>query len=197
MTRQCKPGHKLARPAPRSRRDCLAAEVIYSPNRAQLFWISSSVKRSAGILMFHLSGRKPMVLLVHPGGPYWRNKDRNSWSIPKGEFGDDETAEAAAIRAFEEETDFPEKSASTCRAFRNKASIRLSTKARVRGHVTAPAIPAARIIGSPVSASRYLSTHRQQRAGSCAPGSLLQSEPVGFTQSKPLATRARSRSSLC
>jgi predicted NUDIX family NTP pyrophosphohydrolase len=60
------------------------------------------VKRSAGILMFHLSGRKPMVLLVHPGGPYWRNKDRNSWSIPKGEFGDDETAEAAAIRAFEE-----------------------------------------------------------------------------------------------
>jgi predicted NUDIX family NTP pyrophosphohydrolase len=56
--------------------------------------------------MFHLSSRKPMVLLVHPGGRYWRNKDRNSWSIPKGEFGDDETAEAAAIREFEEETGF-------------------------------------------------------------------------------------------
>jgi predicted NUDIX family NTP pyrophosphohydrolase len=56
--------------------------------------------------MFRHSGRKPMVLLVHPGGPFWRNKDRNSWSIPKGEFGDDETAEAAAVREFEEETGF-------------------------------------------------------------------------------------------
>jgi predicted NUDIX family NTP pyrophosphohydrolase len=64
------------------------------------------VKRSAGILMFRLIGRKPMVLLVHPGGPFWRNKDRHSWSIPKGEFGDDETAEVAAIREFEEETRF-------------------------------------------------------------------------------------------
>jgi predicted NUDIX family NTP pyrophosphohydrolase len=64
------------------------------------------VRRSAGILMFRHSGRKPMVLLVHPGGPFWRNKDRDSWSIPKGEFGDDETAEAAAVREFEEETGF-------------------------------------------------------------------------------------------
>lgn len=47
-----------------------------------------------------------MVLLVHPGGPFWRNKDANSWSIPKGEFGDEETAEAAASREFEEETGF-------------------------------------------------------------------------------------------
>jgi predicted NUDIX family NTP pyrophosphohydrolase len=64
------------------------------------------VKRSAGILMFRLSECRPMVLLVHPGGPFWRNKDQNSWSIPKGEFGDDETAEAAAVREFEEETGF-------------------------------------------------------------------------------------------
>ena len=64
------------------------------------------MRSSAGILMFRPSGRKPMVLLVHPGGPFWRNKDRNSWSIPKGEFGDDETAEAAAVREFEEETGF-------------------------------------------------------------------------------------------
>jgi predicted NUDIX family NTP pyrophosphohydrolase len=42
--------------------------------------------------MYRLSGREPMVLLVHPGGPFWRNKDRNSWSIPKGEYGNDETA---------------------------------------------------------------------------------------------------------
>ena len=64
------------------------------------------MKRSAGILMFRLIGSEPMVLLVHPGGPFWRNKERHSWSIPKGEFGDDETAEAAAQREFEEETGF-------------------------------------------------------------------------------------------
>jgi predicted NUDIX family NTP pyrophosphohydrolase len=51
--------------------------------------------------MYRLSGREPMVLLVHPGGPLWRNKDRNSWSILKGEYGNDETAEAAAVRDFE------------------------------------------------------------------------------------------------
>jgi predicted NUDIX family NTP pyrophosphohydrolase len=48
-----------------------------------------------------------MVLLVHPGGPFWRNKDRNGWSIPKGEPDAGETAEAAALREFEEETGFP------------------------------------------------------------------------------------------
>lgn len=62
------------------------------------------VKHSAGILMFRLIGAEPMVLLVHPGGPFWRNKESHSWSIPKGEFADGETAEAAAIREFEEET---------------------------------------------------------------------------------------------
>lgn len=56
--------------------------------------------------MFRLSGHEPLVLLVHPGGPFWRNKDRHSWSIPKGEFGEEETAESAALREFEEETGF-------------------------------------------------------------------------------------------
>ena len=56
--------------------------------------------------MYRFADHEPMLLLVHPGGPFWRNKDRNSWSIPKGEFGEDETAEAAAIREFEEETGF-------------------------------------------------------------------------------------------
>ncbi|WOJ90558.1 NUDIX domain-containing protein [Methylocapsa polymorpha] len=61
------------------------------------------MKRSAGILMYRLADREPMVLLIHPGGPFWRNKDLNAWSIPKGEYGDDETPEAAAVREFEEE----------------------------------------------------------------------------------------------
>jgi len=45
-------------------------------------------------------------MLVHPGGPFWKNKDEGSWSIPKGEFADDENALDAAKREFEEETGF-------------------------------------------------------------------------------------------
>jgi predicted NUDIX family NTP pyrophosphohydrolase len=44
------------------------------------------------------------VLLVHPGGPFWARKDAGAWSIPKGEFDDDEAPLDAARREFEEET---------------------------------------------------------------------------------------------
>lgn len=59
---------------------------------------------SAGILLFRFRGGALEVFLVHPGGPYWRNKDAGAWSIPKGllEPGDD--ALAAAKREFLEET---------------------------------------------------------------------------------------------
>ena len=42
--------------------------------------------------------------MVHPGGPYWRNKDLGTWSIPKGEFTDEELPLDAAKREFSEET---------------------------------------------------------------------------------------------
>jgi predicted NUDIX family NTP pyrophosphohydrolase len=58
---------------------------------------------SAGILMYKRHGDTLQVLLGHPGGPYWRNRDAGAWMIPKGEMGDDETPEAAARREFEEE----------------------------------------------------------------------------------------------
>ncbi len=45
------------------------------------------------------------VLLAHPGGPFWKNKDAGAWTIPKGEIGDEE-ALAAAKREFFEETGF-------------------------------------------------------------------------------------------
>jgi predicted NUDIX family NTP pyrophosphohydrolase len=61
-------------------------------------------KRSAGILLYRLAGGAPEVLLVHPGGPFWARKDAGSWSIPKGEYGDDEDPRACALREFEEET---------------------------------------------------------------------------------------------
>jgi predicted NUDIX family NTP pyrophosphohydrolase len=46
----------------------------------------------------------PEILLVHPGGPFWRNKDAGAWSIPKGLYEEDEGPLAAARREFEEET---------------------------------------------------------------------------------------------
>lgn len=61
------------------------------------------MKKSAGILAYRRTEGKE-VFLVHPGGPFWKNKDEGSWTIPKGEFGDDEDALEAAIREFEEET---------------------------------------------------------------------------------------------
>jgi predicted NUDIX family NTP pyrophosphohydrolase len=60
--------------------------------------------RSAGILLYRIAGGAPEVLLVHPGGPYWARKDAGAWSIPKGEYGDDEDPKACALREFEEET---------------------------------------------------------------------------------------------
>ncbi len=59
--------------------------------------------RSAGVLAFRRTAGHTEVLLVHPGGPFWRNKDAGAWSIPKGEFGADEAAEAVARREFAEE----------------------------------------------------------------------------------------------
>jgi predicted NUDIX family NTP pyrophosphohydrolase len=46
----------------------------------------------------------PEILLIHPGGPFWRNKDAGAWSIPKGLYEEDENPVAAARREFEEET---------------------------------------------------------------------------------------------
>ncbi len=47
------------------------------------------------------------VLLVHPGGPAWRNRDLGAWSIPKGEYEPEEDPLAAARREFEEELGSP------------------------------------------------------------------------------------------
>jgi predicted NUDIX family NTP pyrophosphohydrolase len=58
---------------------------------------------SAGILMYHLGEAGLVVLLVHPGGPFWRNRDLGAWSIPKGELNDGEDPEEAARREFAEE----------------------------------------------------------------------------------------------
>ncbi len=60
-------------------------------------------KRSAGILLHRSGADGREVLLVHPGGPFWAKRDDGAWSIPKGEYTDDEDPQAAARREFEEE----------------------------------------------------------------------------------------------
>ena len=63
-------------------------------------------KRSAGLLMYRLRERNLEVFLVHPGGPFWAKKDLGAWSIPKGEYAEDENPLEAARREFTEETGF-------------------------------------------------------------------------------------------
>ncbi len=62
-------------------------------------------KTSAGILIFR---RKPnlQLLLAHPGGPYWMNKDEGAWSIPKGEVEKGQELLYAAKRELREELGF-------------------------------------------------------------------------------------------
>ena len=59
--------------------------------------------KSAGILAYRRNRGTTEVLLVHPGGPFWRNKDLGAWSIPKGEYGAHEDPENVARREFMEE----------------------------------------------------------------------------------------------
>jgi predicted NUDIX family NTP pyrophosphohydrolase len=59
---------------------------------------------SAGLLPYRWRADQLEVFLVHPGGPFWANKDDGAWSIAKGELAPDETPLAAARREFEEET---------------------------------------------------------------------------------------------
>jgi len=65
------------------------------------------VRRSAGIVVYRIVKRGIEVLLVHPGGPFWKNRDLGAWSIPKGEYAEGEDVEAAARREFAEETGWP------------------------------------------------------------------------------------------
>lgn len=60
--------------------------------------------RSAGILLFRQRDGATEVLLIKPGGPFWRNRDAGAWMIPKGGVEPGETPADAALREFEEET---------------------------------------------------------------------------------------------
>jgi predicted NUDIX family NTP pyrophosphohydrolase len=63
-------------------------------------------KTSAGLVMYRWENGALEFLLVHPGGPLWKNKDEGAWTIPKGELEKNEEPLAAARREFEEELGF-------------------------------------------------------------------------------------------
>ncbi len=64
------------------------------------------VKISSGLQMYRLKNSNLEVFLVHPGGPFWKNKDEGAWSIPKGEVEQDEELLETAKREFKEEIGF-------------------------------------------------------------------------------------------
>jgi predicted NUDIX family NTP pyrophosphohydrolase len=73
---------------------------------SSVFFPLSVMRISAGLLMYRISEKQKLleVLLVHPGGPYWKNKDDRAWTIPRGNVEQGEDLLVAAIREFSEET---------------------------------------------------------------------------------------------
>lgn len=95
---------------------------------------------SAGILLYRIGGGALEVFLVHPGGPYWRNKDAGAWSIPKGllEHGDDPLT--AAKREFHEETGSPVEGEFVALAPLRQSSGKVVHAFAVEGDIDAAAI---------------------------------------------------------
>jgi predicted NUDIX family NTP pyrophosphohydrolase len=62
------------------------------------------MRTSAGIVLYRRKDNYIEIFLVHPGGPFWKGKDKGAWSIPKGEFIKEEDPLTVAKREFHEET---------------------------------------------------------------------------------------------
>lgn len=83
---------------------CSWVELIDVFLPSDKWYTTSMAKESAGLLMFRVQAGRLEVLLAHPGGPFWKNKDAGAWTIPKGELAPGEDALSAAEREFREET---------------------------------------------------------------------------------------------
>jgi len=82
-------------------------EVWTGPNAVyEQFEVLFMAKMSSGIVLYRFRDEQRQVFLVHPGGPFWSKKDKGVWSIPKGEYTEDEDAFKAAKREFREETGY-------------------------------------------------------------------------------------------
>jgi predicted NUDIX family NTP pyrophosphohydrolase len=102
---------------------------------------SRSRLQSAGILLFRQGPDGLEVLLVHPGGPIWARRDRGAWSIPKGEYAEDEDPLSAARREFEEELGSPPPAGDPL----GLGEVRLKSKKVVRAWALAGDLDATRI----------------------------------------------------
>jgi predicted NUDIX family NTP pyrophosphohydrolase len=93
--------------SPRSLSRSLAIPAHLAPEPLGSFrCLMIMAKQSAGLIMYRIREGNLQVLLVHPGGPFWARKDLGAWSIPKGEYDENEQPLDAAIREFNEETGF-------------------------------------------------------------------------------------------
>jgi predicted NUDIX family NTP pyrophosphohydrolase len=73
----------------------------------QLEGQAGTSKSSAGLLMYRRVEGDVQLFLVHPSGPYLRNQDLGTWTIPKGEIKPDEAVLSAACRRFTEDIGLP------------------------------------------------------------------------------------------
>lgn len=81
--------------------------LLYHPTHERRILLVTAPRRgreSAGLLLYRRGENGLQLLLAHPGGPFWRNRDAGAWTIPKGEIHPEEDALEAARREFEEET---------------------------------------------------------------------------------------------
>jgi predicted NUDIX family NTP pyrophosphohydrolase len=84
--------------------DVYPAEIVAGAVRFSMENQAPMPRVSAGLLMYRILDGKLQVLLAHPGGPFFKNKDEGAWSIPKGEIEPGEDLLDAAKREFAEET---------------------------------------------------------------------------------------------
>jgi predicted NUDIX family NTP pyrophosphohydrolase len=106
---------------------------------------SRSRRRSAGLLLYRRAAAGLQVLLVHPGGPLWAKRDLGAWSIPKGEYADDEDPLAAARREFEEELGSPPPAPACAGDLLDLGEIRLKSGKLVRAWALAGDLDVAQI----------------------------------------------------
>lgn len=92
----------------------------------------SAKTQSAGLLLFRRTEGNIEVLLGHPGGPFWQNKDQGCWTIPKGLTGAGEALECAAQREFAEETGYTPKAPRFRLAVRDNRAARSSMSGQSR-----------------------------------------------------------------
>jgi predicted NUDIX family NTP pyrophosphohydrolase len=89
-----------------SLKTCRKCDAPVSAFRADKIGSGPMPRISAGLLMYRIHDGNLQVLLAHPGGPFFKNKDEGAWSIPKGEVETGEDLLETAMREFKEETGF-------------------------------------------------------------------------------------------